>query len=388
MQCTEEDKREFDEFMRSRSQYTVQVMHPVPVNTSEQPYKGPQKRKIVVLDEVPAKRKYRRNKRAICNPTGDASANISANVTATVTTNSMNIGNSNNSEAEAKESGIVVICPAPLQVTTYNQEPEPQIQTETGPITQDSEEPDTSAELQITAEAEPEIEPHIHMDEPEIEPHIHIDEPEEPTGQENFKEEDDTITEDPVQDKLAIDLIVSDSEDEEVICHSPVNSLCNSPKITLEEPPLITQNENLEPTCKIITHSPVPVCSFNNDALLLREMHTAQQNRIALNVGGRKFETSVPTLTRESTSILAKMTRTISPIRPYLNEGLQTFFLDRDPSIFTFILDYLRNGMKIVKMWFQTQDCSVRKRIYLEAEHIKLSLLVSEMERCQSEMLF
>lgn len=178
-----------------------------------------------------------------------------------------------------------------------------------------------------------------------------IVEPETGTDRETLQEQDNTPAEDPVpvQDKLAIYLVVSDSDDEDTACQSPVPSLCNSPKITLEEPPLITHNQNYESTKHVTTHS--RACSYNNDAILLREMHTAQQNRIALNLGEKKFETSVPTLNRESLSILAKMTRSISPIRPYLNDGLQTFFLDRDPSIFTFILDYLRNGMKVVRLW-------------------------------------
>ncbi|KAK3085458.1 hypothetical protein FSP39_003706 [Pinctada imbricata] len=117
-------------------------------------------------------------------------------------------------------------------------------------------------------------------------------------------------------------------------------------------------------------------------------MYDEQKERVVLNVGGRRYETSIPTLKREADSLLAKMTKPISPLQPYVTDGLPTYFLDRDPSIFSFLLDYLRNGPKVVKLWFHTQDPTVRSRIYIEAEHFKMKELINEIENCWKEFLF
>lgn len=86
-------------------------------------------------------------------------------------------------------------------------------------------------------------------------------------------------------------------------------------------------------------YNPTPLNLKDNKLQLLKD---AQKKRIVLNVGGRKFETSVSTLLAKPDGLLAKM---IGPkgIKPYSVDNLYTYFLDRNPTYFSYILDYLRN---------------------------------------------
>jgi len=65
--------------------------------------------------------------------------------------------------------------------------------------------------------------------------------------------------------------------------------------------------------------------------------------RIKLDVGGRQFETTVQTLTSEPGSMLEAM---FSGRFPIIREDDATVFLDRDPTCFSTILDYLRDRGK------------------------------------------
>lgn len=86
-------------------------------------------------------------------------------------------------------------------------------------------------------------------------------------------------------------------------------------------------------------YKPTPLNLKDNK---LQHLKDAQKKRIVLNVGGRKFETSVSTLLAKPDGLLAKM---IGPkgIKPYSVDNLYTYFLDRNPNYFSYILDYLRN---------------------------------------------
>lgn len=74
----------------------------------------------------------------------------------------------------------------------------------------------------------------------------------------------------------------------------------------------------------------------------IRKIYDSQRKRIILNIGGRKFETSVSTLMVKPNSVLAKM---ISPggVKPYSVDNVYTYFMDRNPQNFNYVLDYLRN---------------------------------------------
>jgi hypothetical protein len=78
--------------------------------------------------------------------------------------------------------------------------------------------------------------------------------------------------------------------------------------------------------------------------LQLKTMAECQKSRIILNVGGSRFETCVPTLQSDPSSILSYMVLKESPMKPYSVDNIYTYFLDRDPRHFVHILNYLRSS--------------------------------------------
>ena len=73
------------------------------------------------------------------------------------------------------------------------------------------------------------------------------------------------------------------------------------------------------------------------------KLQQSQEGRVILNIGGQCFQTSRVTLMADPTSMFALMLRKGCPLRPSRN----TYFIDRDPSHFKFILNYLRNGAHV-----------------------------------------
>ena len=73
------------------------------------------------------------------------------------------------------------------------------------------------------------------------------------------------------------------------------------------------------------------------------KLQQSQEGRVILNIGGQCFQTSRVTLMADPTSMFALMLRKGCPLRPSRN----TYFLDRDPSHFKFILNYFRNGAHV-----------------------------------------
>ena len=69
-------------------------------------------------------------------------------------------------------------------------------------------------------------------------------------------------------------------------------------------------------------------------------VNEATTGKIKLNVGGTYFTTSRTTLSRDSLSVLASIGS--GRWEPAKEDG--AYFIDRDPEIFTYVLDYLRNG--------------------------------------------
>lgn len=63
-----------------------------------------------------------------------------------------------------------------------------------------------------------------------------------------------------------------------------------------------------------------------------------KKKRIILDVDVRKFEKSVSTLLAKSGGLLAKMNGP-KGIKPYSVDNLYTYFLDRYPTYFSFVLD-------------------------------------------------
>ena len=68
-----------------------------------------------------------------------------------------------------------------------------------------------------------------------------------------------------------------------------------------------------------------------------------QGNKAILNIGGARFETSILTLQKDPKSLLAKLFTSDSPIIPQGN----SVFIDRDPSHFKVILNYLRCNLDL-----------------------------------------
>ena len=78
----------------------------------------------------------------------------------------------------------------------------------------------------------------------------------------------------------------------------------------------------------------------DRDLMLLKQI---QNNKVILNVGGARFETSRLTLRRDPESLLARLFTRESSVIPQGN----TIFFDRDPSHFKIILNYLRYNLEI-----------------------------------------
>lgn len=67
---------------------------------------------------------------------------------------------------------------------------------------------------------------------------------------------------------------------------------------------------------------------------------------VRLNVGGKRFTTSLQTLTRDPNSMLAAMFSGRHKVETSTDDG--SFFIDRDGTYFRFILNYLRDGKLVL----------------------------------------
>ena len=81
----------------------------------------------------------------------------------------------------------------------------------------------------------------------------------------------------------------------------------------------------------------------NEEEEKLEYLRRIQENRVVLNVGGLRFETSRLTLSKDPNSLLAKLFTKGSTIVPHGN----SVFLDRDASHFRIILNYLRYDCQV-----------------------------------------
>lgn len=113
-------------------------------------------------------------------------------------------------------------------------------------------------------------------------------------------------------------------------------------------------------------YNPTPVQEIRLKGLML-----SHQQRIYLNVGGTKFETSVPTLQADPSSLLSHMVMPASPMKPYSVDNIYFYFVDRDPMLFSFILSYLRNGADLL-MTKLPKDLHLLKSLQMEADFFNL----------------
>jgi len=87
--------------------------------------------------------------------------------------------------------------------------------------------------------------------------------------------------------------------------------------------------------------------------------------QIILNVGGKLFTTSLSTLRSVSGTLFEKMFR-IGANTTTSADG--NYFIDRDPTTFGYVLDYLRSGDLLIK----SEDKNMRMQVLADAEYFQL----------------
>ena len=92
---------------------------------------------------------------------------------------------------------------------------------------------------------------------------------------------------------------------------------------------------------------------------------------VKLNVGGKRFTTSLQTLTRDPNSMLAAMFSGRHEVQT-TEDG--SFFIDRDGTYFRFILNYLRDGELILP-----ENAKFLKELAAEARFYQLQGVLSEL---------
>jgi len=89
------------------------------------------------------------------------------------------------------------------------------------------------------------------------------------------------------------------------------------------------------------------------------------KEQIILNIGGKRFTTSLTTLRSINGTFLEEMFRE-GANRTISADG--SYFIDRDPSTFGYVLDYLRSGDLLVK----SDDSNIRMQLLDDADFFKL----------------
>ncbi|KAI8081776.1 BTB/POZ protein [Halteromyces radiatus] len=102
---------------------------------------------------------------------------------------------------------------------------------------------------------------------------------------------------------------------------------------------------------------------------------TAFQNKIKLNVGGVIFETSLATLKREESSLLATM---FSGKHVLKLDAEGSYFIDRDPTHFRLVLNYLRD-LRISPAVIQ--DNTVCQELLHEAQYYRIEGLIKLLQQ-------
>jgi len=101
------------------------------------------------------------------------------------------------------------------------------------------------------------------------------------------------------------------------------------------------------------------------------------EDPIVLNVGGTHFSTTLATLQSKNGTFFEKMFRQ-GATTTCSADG--TFFIDRNPKTFEYILDFLRTGDMLVK----SEDASIRSQLLEDAEFFELPEELKEYLRLSS----
>merc|ERR1719204_510907 len=117
--------------------------------------------------------------------------------------------------------------------------------------------------------------------------------------------------------------------------------------------------------------------SFRENYIAIMELEEDFREPIILDVGGRLFTTSLSTLRSTNGTFFEKMFRKGANTTITANG---TYFIDRDPSTFGYILDYLRTGDLLV----ESGDVNVRMQVLDDAEYFKLPNALQDYLRWSS----
>ncbi|CAI9732546.1 BTB POZ domain-containing KCTD7 [Octopus vulgaris] len=111
---------------------------------------------------------------------------------------------------------------------------------------------------------------------------------------------------------------------------------------------------------------------FRDELKRMAEMNKIQDNRIKLDIGGIQFTTSLLTLRKDMTSMLAAM---FSGRHLLKTENDGSYFIDRDGTHFRYILNYLRDGGLKEGTLPMTNETAL-KELLIEAEYYQLIDLI------------
>ncbi|XP_061190182.1 putative potassium channel regulatory protein [Saccostrea echinata] len=110
---------------------------------------------------------------------------------------------------------------------------------------------------------------------------------------------------------------------------------------------------------------------------ILQGVEAAQQQRLVLNVGGKKFETSSPSLQSDSDSFLAAIISKDAPVIPYSKDHLPVYFIDMKPRFFDFILDPSQLEHIL------PADKAILNQIFVETSYYRLEGLCTLIKKSQ-----
>jgi len=145
----------------------------------------------------------------------------------------------------------------------------------------------------------------------------------------------------------------------------------------LDDQAIVQGVKNKLGTCIAIVDA---VDTFRKDYLKIKQEPLGAdvfEDPIILNVGGERFSTSLSSLRSIRGSFFEKMFR-VGANTTIRHDG--TYFIDRDPNSFGYILDYLRNGDILVK----SDDQSLRMKLLEDVEYYALPTALKNYLRWSS----
>jgi len=114
--------------------------------------------------------------------------------------------------------------------------------------------------------------------------------------------------------------------------------------------------------------------TFESQKQRMEELNRRQQTKVKLNIGGIRYETSVTTLAKDGTSMLAAMFSGLYPLSPDADDG--SIFIDRDGTHFRYILNYLRDGT-----FNPPQETPILRELLQEAEFYQIGGLIRMLKQ-------